>query len=163
MEELLNIVDENDIVKGVATRGEVHGNPALIHRVAHVLVFNSQGELFLQKRAMDKDVQPGMWDTSVGGHLDAGEEYTTGARREMAEELGIADADLKFLYKYRHENAYESEYVATFSCVWDGKIVTAEDEIDEGRFWSIPEIEENLDRKVFTPNFIDELGRYKAL
>ncbi len=163
MEELLNIVDENDIVKGVATRSEVHGNPALIHRVAHVLVFNSQGELFLQKRAMDKDVQPGKWDTSVGGHIDAGEDYATGARREMAEELGIAAADLKFLYKYRHENAYESEYVATYSCVWDGKIVTAEDEIDEGRFWSLPEIEENLDTKVFTPNFIDELGRYKAL
>ena len=163
MEELFDIVDKNDMVIGAATRSEVHGNPALIHRVAHVLVFNSEGELFLQKRGLSKDVQPGKWDTSVGGHLDTGESYFVGARREMEEALGITGADIKFLYKYRHENAYESEFVATFSCVWDGQIVTAASEIEEGRFWTLPEIEENLEREVFTPNFIDELGRYRAL
>lgn len=163
MEEIFDIVDENDRVRGTAARSEVHGNPDLIHRVSHVLVFNSRGELFLQKRSADKDVQPGKWDTSVGGHVDTGEDYREAAIREMHEELGIASSNIEFLYKYLHSNSYESEYVSTFSCLWDGPVTTNEQEIEEGRFWSIDEIEINLEKGLFTPNFVEELGRYRAL
>ena len=82
-EEIFTVVDKNDQPVGKATRSEVHGNPKLIHRVSHVLVFNSKGDLFLQKRGLNKDVQPGMWDTSVGGHVDFGEDYKTAALREQ--------------------------------------------------------------------------------
>ncbi|MCF8069718.1 MAG: NUDIX domain-containing protein [Desulfobacterales bacterium] len=161
MEEIFDIVDENDNVTGTATRGEVHGNPALFHRVSHVLVFNATGELFLQKRGLDKDVQPGKWDTSVGGHLDSGETYEAAAIREMEEELGIRDLAVTFLYKYSHANDYETEFVSTFSSVWDGEIVTNSDEIIKGRFWKLKEIEANIPNGIFTPNFLDELKRYK--
>ncbi len=161
MEEVFDIVDENDEVKGIATRKEVHGNPSLIHRVVHVLLFNSKGDLFLQKRALNKDVQPGKWDTSVGGHVDSGEEYLFAAFREMSEELGINPENIEFQYKYLHGNDYESEYVSTYHCVWDGEIVINRDEIDDGRFWSLGEIEENRDSDIFTPNFLDELSRFK--
>ncbi|MCK5249813.1 MAG: NUDIX domain-containing protein, partial [Spirochaetaceae bacterium] len=72
MNEIFDLVDDEDRVIGRAGRDEVHGNPALLHRVVHVLVFDGRGRIFLQKRAEDKDVQPGRWDTSVGGHVDAG-------------------------------------------------------------------------------------------
>ena len=168
MAEIFDLVDENDNVTGRASRQEVHGNPGLIHRVAHVLVFNRKGELYLQKRAADKDVQPGKWDTSVGGHVDSGEGYTEAAVRETGEELGIEiEADkLFFLYKYLHRNEYESEYVSTYKLLWDGPVMVQESEIEEGRFWSIDEIKKTETAEaesVFTPNFLDELERYLSV
>ncbi len=161
MEEWVDVVDKQDNIISKATRKEVHGNPALIHRVAHVLVFNPKGALFLQKRSFNKDVQPGKWDTSVGGHLDLGEEYQAAAWREMNEELGIVPHKIEFLYKYCHSNSYETEYVSTFQCEWDGEISVNRDEIEDGRFWSLEEIKQNIQQDCFTPNFLDELRRYK--
>ena len=161
MAEIFDIVDEADEVIASATREEVHGNPSLIHRVAHVLVFNSRGELFLQRRAPDKDVQPDRWDTSVGGHVDAGEPYDRAAAREMREELGIADVQPRFLYRYLHRNHYESEMVSTFLVHWDGPITVDPAEISEGAFWSFEEIDA-APPEIFTPNFLDELARYRA-
>ncbi len=165
MEETFDIVDENDAVIGRALRSEVHGNPALLHRVVHVLVFRSDGALYLQKRAADKDVQPGKWDTSVGGHVDAGEDYPTAALRELAEELGVAldePRELTPLYKYQHSNPFESELVQTYSLRWDAEIRPDPGEIEEGRFWTLTEIE-GADPGLFTPNFLDELKRYRRV
>ena len=157
-EEVFDIVDEQDRLVGKAARSEVHGNPTLIHRVAHVLVFDSSGELFLQKRGVKKDVQPGKWDTSVGGHVEAGEAYEDAAFREMREELGIEGTKIEFMYKYLHRNEYESEYVSTYRCVWNGPIEIQPEEIDAGRFWSLEKIRKS-DPSLFTPNFLDELER----
>ncbi len=156
MDDWFEVVDENDCVIGRARRSECHGNPALIHRVSHVLVFNSIGQLLLQKRSMDKDIQPGKWDTSVGGHLDPGEDYLTAARREMQEELGIKGCPLTFLYHSRIRNEIESENVATFLVIYDGEFHFARDEIDEVRFWNSEEIEASIGRDIFTPNFEEE-------
>ena len=160
MKEIFDIVDEADLVVGRASRTEVHGNPDLIHRVAHVLVFNAGGSLYLQKRADSKDVQPGKWDTSVGGHLDAGEDYLEAAIREMREELGISSVTPGRLYRYRHRNDYESEMVTTFLVRWDGAITVDPEEISEGRFWMLDEIDA-ADPGIFTPNFLEELERYR--
>ncbi len=162
-EELLDLVDEHDRVIGGTRRRDVHGNPALIHRVAHVIVLNDRGGIFLQKRCGTKDVQPGKWDTSVGGHVDRGETYFSAARREMAEELGITDAELRFSHKYLHRNSYESEYVATFLAEWTGDIRLDHTEIDEGRFWTASEIASKRNSGLFTPNFLDEFDRWRAL
>jgi isopentenyldiphosphate isomerase len=161
MAEEFDIVNEADEIVGRATRAEVHGNPDLLHRVAHVLVFNSGGRLFLQRRAPDKDVQPDKWDTSVGGHVDAGESYDAAARREMREELGIESGSLEHLYKYRHSNDYESEMVSTYRIIWDGPIRIDPTEITEGRFWDLDEIA-SAHASQFTPNFLDELERYRS-
>lgn len=162
MSEQFDVVNESDEVIGRAARDEVHGNPKLIHRVAHVLVFNSAGRLFLQRRAPDKDVQPDKWDTSVGGHVDAGETYADAAHREMREELGIERRTPEPLYRYLHRNAYESEMVATYRVVWDGPISVDPSEISEGRFWTLAEIDA-ADPSIFTPNFLDELARFRRL
>ena len=126
-----------------------------------MLVFNSDGAIFLQRRSPDKDVQPDKWDTSVGGHVDAGEAYEHAARREMREELGITDAELEPLYRYLHSNEYESEMVATFRATWDGPIRVDPGEISEGRFWTVAEIRSAPSSR-FTPNFLDEVRRYEA-
>lgn len=110
---------------------------------------------------MNKDVQPGKWDTSVGGHVDKGESYRDAAVREMKEELDIKSANLNYLYKYRLRNDYESEYISSYHCLWDGAIKINIDEIEEGRFWRLHEIAKKINSKIFTPNFLDEIKRYQ--
>ncbi|HKK01791.1 MAG TPA: NUDIX domain-containing protein [Desulfuromonadales bacterium] len=159
--EVFEIVDENDRVIGQAPRSRCHGDPSLVHQVAHVLVFNGRGELLLQKRSLNKDIQPGRWDTSVGGHLDPGEDYLAAACREMNEELGVSGIALTYLYASRIRNAIESENVATYLARYDGEIRFDPDEIDEIRFWKTDEIESALGRGVFTPNFEEEWALFK--
>lgn len=159
--ELFDIVDENDNVIGQAARSRCHGDPSLVHRVAHVLVFNGRGELLLQKRALTKDVQPGRWDTSVGGHLDPGESYLAAACREMAEELGIAGIPLTFMYPSQMRNDFESENVITYLARYDGEIRFCREEIDAVRFWSAGEIEAALGTGALTPNFEQEWELFK--
>ena len=88
-DELFDVVDENDVPVRTATRSEVHSEN-LIHRAVHVFVLNRNGDLYLQKRSRLKDKNPGVWDSSVSGHLDAGENYHHAAVRELGEEIGIS-------------------------------------------------------------------------
>lgn len=136
--ELFDVVDSEDRVIGQATRGEVHAK-GLLHRSVHILVFNSQGELFLQKRAMTKDENPGFWDSSAAGHVDAGEEYQVSAHRELLEELGISE-ELQFFKKFSASRETHWEHVETYSCTTDKKITINPLEISEGRFWPIPDL-----------------------
>jgi isopentenyldiphosphate isomerase len=159
-EELLEIVNKDGEVIGIAPRFEIHGNPSLIHRVVHVLVFNKKGELLLQKRSKNKDVAPGKWDTSVGGHVDPGEDLFTAAKREMEEELGITGCKPQLLYTYMHSNSYETELVHTYSCIYDGGILFNKDEIDEVRTWNIIEIRNHLGKNIFSDNFEHEIRTY---
>ncbi|WP_321531669.1 NUDIX domain-containing protein [uncultured Desulfuromonas sp.] len=154
--DFFEIVDENDQVIGLRARSECHGNPDLVHRVAHVLVFNSSGHVLLQKRSEQKDVQPGKWDTSVGGHVDPGENYLQAAYREMEEELGVSGLPLKSLYPSKIRNDFESENVMTYLVVYDGEICFNRTEIDEIRFWTPQEIAAALGTGVLTPNFEEE-------
>lgn len=161
-QEVFDIVDQNDIVIGQRSRRECHGNPVFIHRVSHVLLFNSEGQLLLQKRSLTKDVQPGRWDTSVGGHLDQGETYLAAAQREMEEELAVRGVSLHFLYPSQLRNDFESENVMTYLAVYDGTVCKNPDEIDDVRFWTEAEICEKLGRDFFTPNFEQEWALWKA-
>lgn len=159
-EEHLEIVNEKGEVIGLAPRSEIHGNPSLIHRVVHVLVFNPEGELLLQKRSLNKDVAPGRWDTSVGGHVGIGEELSLSAMREMEEELGITNREIEYLYSYIHSNPYETELVSTYRCIYQGRILFNRDEIDEVRFWSLEEIREVTGKEILSDNFEDEIKTY---
>ena len=90
-QEMFPVVDEEGNILSAATRGECHGGSMLLHPVVHLHVFNSEGQLYLQKRPDWKDIQPGKWDTAVGGHVDLDESIQQALRREVQEELGISD------------------------------------------------------------------------
>lgn len=159
--EMFDIINEAGEVVGTAPRNQCHGDPSLVHRAAHVLVFNDAGELLLQLRSMDKDIQPGRWDTSVGGHLAPGEDYETAGAREMEEELGITGVRLNYLYDYQLRNAVESENIRSFQVVYDGPVSFQRSEIDQVAFWSMKDIRLALGTGIFTPNFEQEFGLYE--
>lgn len=163
VEEIFEVLNTAGQVIGLATRSEVHSDPSLIHRVVHVMVFNKQGNLLLQKRSMNKDIAPGRWDTSVGGHVKPGEVVHEAAVREMTEELGITTSDLQFLYSYLFRNHRESELVSTFSCVCEGDIQFNSEEIDEVRFWHMKSIKEQIGTGIFSSHFEQEFSHYVRL
>ena len=159
--EFFEIVNESGEVIGTAPRSECHGDPSLVHRAAHVLVINTAGQILLQLRARTKDIQPGRWDTSVGGHLSVGETYEEAAAREMAEELGITGTAPIYLYDYRLRNEVESEDIRSFYIMYDGPVVFQAEEIDAVRLWEPDEIRAKLGTGVFTPNFETEFALYE--
>ncbi|MFQ5673331.1 MAG: NUDIX domain-containing protein [Nitrospinales bacterium] len=141
-DEILDWVDQQDNVIGQVSRKEIHAK-SLLHRSVHILVFNSRGELFLQKRVMSKDENPGLWDSSAAGHIASGETYLVSAHRELKEELGIG-ASLKPFFRIAACAETLWEHVTAYRCVSDEPIVVDAEEISEGRFWRISEIEEVL-------------------
>lgn len=128
-EELFDVVDVHDRVIGKATRKKVHDND-LIHRAVHILVFNKNHDCLLQKRSHLKDRHPGVWDSSAAGHLDAGEDYESAARRELQEELGITDTPLIRVGTLPPTPETGFEHVAIFAAVQDGKVSFPSAEIE---------------------------------
>ena len=156
-DELFPIVDEDGNEISRAPRHVCHdGKSKLLHPVVHMHLYNKKGDLYLQKRAMTKDLLPGYWDTSVGGHMSPGETPDEALKRETIEELGLIEFSSKLVKKYIWESPREKELVYSFMGTSENQPVINRDEIDEGRFWSMEEIRENLDRNVFTPNFEHE-------
>lgn len=159
--EIFPIVDETGAVVGSATRGECHDGSKLLHPVVHLHLFDSAGRLYLQQRPLWKDIQPGKWDTAVGGHIDFGEAVDEALVREVREELGVTDFAPRFLLKYLFESEREKELVYVYSCVYDGEVCPS-DELDGGRFWAVQEIEAAMGQGVLTPNFEQEFLKIKS-
>ena len=155
------MVDAEGKVVGRAPRSACHADPALIHRVSHVVVVDGAGRIYLQRRPLAKDIQPGKWDTSVGGHLDIGEDHEAGARREMREELGL-EGGLRPLYRYLWRTERETELVATYLHVAAAEPRPHPGEIDEGRWFTPAEAAELVGRGEATPNLAEELRRLAA-
>lgn len=154
-DELLDVVNERDEVVGQQPRSEVH-RLGLRHRAAHVLVFNRRGQVFLQKRSRTKDNHPGLWDSSASGHLSRGEDYDTGAGRELEEELGWRPpGQPQLVFKLGACAQTGQEFVAVYRVEGDGPFRLHPEEIEQGD-WFTPE---QIDRWVterpqdFAPSF----------
>lgn len=140
-DEIFDVVDENDQVIGQATRAEVHAEK-LVHRAVHVFVFNKRGDLLLQKRSLLKDACPGVWDSSVSGHLDAGEDYATAAVRELEEEMGIVcEGELEEIARISPCAGTGWEHVRLFRTYHDGNLRFPSAEIDAAVWFPLTEIE----------------------
>ncbi|MDD6894878.1 MAG: NUDIX domain-containing protein [Prevotellaceae bacterium] len=158
--ELFPAVDNDGNIVGTITRGEAHGGSMTLHPVVHLHLFNSQGQLYLQQRPEWKDIQPGRWDTATGGHIDLGENVDTALKREVREELGVTDFTPERLGHYIFESKRERELVFVHRTTYDGPVNPNPDELAGGKFWDIDDINANMGKGVFTPNFESEFQRF---
>jgi len=155
--EMFQLVDATGLPLGSAERSVCHGNPALIHAVVHLHVLDRDGRLCLQRRSLSKDTNPGLWDTSVGGHVAAGEPVANALLREAREELGIDAPDARPLFAYLYRSEHESEYAHCFALEHDGPLAIDPGEIAEIRFFPFAEIEAMRGTGSLTPMFEHEL------
>jgi len=137
--EIFDVVDADDQVTGTATRAEVHANQ-LLHRAVHVFVFNKRGDLLLQQRSRLKDVHPGLWDSSVAGHLDAGESYPAAALRELAEEMGIRGVIPTQVASLSACAATGWEHVRVYQARHDGPLVFPCAEVEAAMWMPVAEV-----------------------
>lgn len=162
--EWLPLVDESGKIIGKTDRLKAHKSKQMLHPVVHLHLLNSRGDIYLQKRPDNKPVQPGKWDTAVGGHVAFGESIDQALLRETAEELNINGLQPRLLERYKWESEIESELVFTFIAIYNATPQFNRNEVAAGRFWSQAEIRQNLGKGVFTPNFEFEFPRLlKAL
>ncbi len=132
--EQFPVVDENDEVRGQASRAEVHGNN-LRHRAVHILIFNHVGDLYLQQRSRWKDRHPLKWDSSAAGHVTVGENYDETARRELTEELGI-DVPLERIFRLTASSRTDNEFIWSYRGVVSGDPAPNKCEIEKGVFFA---------------------------
>jgi isopentenyldiphosphate isomerase/intracellular septation protein A len=155
-EEWLPLLNEKGEVTGKAPRSVCHSDKNCLHPVVHLHVFNSKGELFLQKRPMYK-IQPGKWDTAVGGHVSFGETVETALQRETIEEIGLQHFKATMIANYLWESDIEREYVFCFITTdYNEPISINRNELDDGRFWTLDEIKKSIGKNIFTPNLENE-------
>ncbi len=152
-DEWFDIVDKDGNIIGKAPRTICHSGPGLLHPVVHLHLIDSKNRIYLQKRNSNKKIQPGKWDTAVGGHVSSGENVETALMREAEEELGITEFKPVLIGRYVWETDVESELVYMFAAKYDKNIVFNRDEIEDGKYWKIKNIRSNAGKGLFTPNF----------
>ena len=154
--EYFPVVEPNGLVIGRALRQYCHGGEKPLHPVIHIHIIDRYSNIYLQKRSMKKDIQSGKWDTAVGGHVSYGESLIEAVHREASEELGFTDFNPIFVEAYQFESEIEKEMVHVFAAVGHYELHPDRDEVDDGRWWPIEEIDSNLGQGIFTPNFESE-------
>ncbi len=154
--EWFPVVQPNGLVVGRSSRGYCHGGAKPLHPVIHIHIIDRYSRIYLQKRSMRKDIQPGKWDTAVGGHVSYGESLLEAVYREASEELGFTEFNPIYLETYEFESSVEREMVNVFAAVGSYELCPDLDEVDEGRYWELADIDANIGRGVFTPNFESE-------
>jgi len=157
-EEIIQIVDiDNKETDSVPRR--VMREKGLIHRACYILVFNEQGQLFLQKRTATKDLYPSCWDIAAGGVVLAGESYGLSAERELLEELGVKAENFTHLFDQYFEEDENRVWGRVFSCVHNGPFVLQKEEVADGFFMDVAAIFELSSREDFTPDGINILRK----
>jgi isopentenyldiphosphate isomerase len=160
--ELVDIVDEADVVIKQASRAEMR-RQRLRHRCAYILVFNSHGKVFVHRRTATKDVYPHYWDVTVGGVVAAGEDYDTGAERELREELGFVSVGLERLFPFRYADTHTLVNGVVYRCCSDQSPRLQPEEIEIGE-WVDPEAVQRMAEGLpFCPDGLAVFERYRAI
>lgn len=162
-EEWVPLVNESGKVIGQAPRSQVHNGNKLLHPVVHLHVINRNKAILLQKRPESKLIQPGKWDTAVGGHISVGETLDQALKKEAFEEIGLENFSAKLHKTYKWESEVEAELVYLFITFDYKNYRVHSPEVEEARFWTIKQIENNLGKNIFTPNFELEFQLLKEL
>lgn len=154
--EWFPIVQPSGLVVGRSTREYCHSGEKPLHPVVHIHIIDRFSRIYLQKRSMNKDIQPGKWDTAVGGHVSYGETLVEAVFREASEELGFSEFNPIYLETYEFESGIEKEMVNVFAAVGSYELHPDMDEVDEGRWWELSEVDEAMGKGILTPNFESE-------
>ncbi len=160
-EEWVPLVDETGKITGQVPRSQVHNGSKLLHPVVHMHVINQNKAILLQKRPSSKLIQPGKWDTAVGGHISAGETLEQALRKEAFEEIGLKDFSAKLQKVYKWESEVENELVYLFTTFDYKNYNIHSNEVEEARFWTKSQVEKQIGKEVFTPNFEHEFQLLK--
>ena len=160
--EWFPVVDSNGFVVGRSTREYCHSGAKPLHPVIHIHIIDRMGRIYLQKRSMRKDIQPGKWDTAVGGHVSYGEMILEAAYREASEEVGLMAFNPIYIKSYEFESEIERELVNVFAAVGTFELHPDLDEVDDGMWWDVADIDAALGQGVFTPNFESEFQMIRS-
>lgn len=156
--EWVPLVTEEGVVTGGAPRQLVHNGSHWLHAVVHLHIISSDRRLLLQLRPKSKKIQPGRWDTAVGGHIVLGEKLADALRRETREEVGLTDFEARLSRHYVWRSDVEDEYVIVFKTNSDGPFAPGvPGEVDELRFWTAEELGKAIGTGILTPNLENEL------
>lgn len=161
-DEIVLIVDKDNSETGSASRHEMRAK-GLVHRATYILVFNGKGELFVQKRTLNKDIYPGFYDVAAGGVVLAGETYDESARREVAEELGIRHAELTPQFTFFYEEGSNRVWGGVYSCIHDGELTLQAEEVESGFFSAPEEVLALSQKEPFTPDGLYVLKRFLSV
>lgn len=153
--EWVPLVDLDGKIIGKATRKHCHSNPALLHPIARMHIFNSSGQIFLQKRLSSAETCPNMWDAAVAGHIKFGEELDTALKREALEEMNLTGFDAQAIGKNVFRTEKESELLFLFMTVYDDKIIPNLTEVQATQYFTIQQLKSM--KHQLTPALIDEL------
>jgi isopentenyl-diphosphate delta-isomerase len=139
MEEVI-LVDKNDNAIGTMEKMEAHRKGAL-HRAFSVLLFNSNGEILLQKRSATKYHSAGLWTNTCCSHPLPDEKIEDATRRRLKEEMGI-DLQPEFVYKFIYKVALEKgliehEYDHVFVGTFDGEPAINKNEVEDWKFVTV--------------------------
>ena len=159
-DETVQIVDRQNR-KTLELPRSIMRRDRLIHRAGYILVFNDRNELFVQKRTRSKDIYPGCWDAAAGGVVLAGESYEASAARELAEELGVTDTPLNFLFDHYYEDPDNRVWGRVYACRHNGPFVLQESEVESGMFMSVAEALQLSEKEPFTPDGVKILERFQ--
>lgn len=160
--EMLPLMEPSGLVYGQASRAWCHSGVKVLHPVVHLHIIDRLGHIYLQKRAMTKDLFPGYWDTAVGGHVTYGEQAVEALYREAAEELGLQAFNPVSLTTYTYETERDSEFVFIYAMIGHPDIAPDEAEVSEGKWWSPEELDAAFGKDILTPNFESEFPQIRA-
>ena len=154
--EYFPVVEPNGLVVGRAAREYCHSGEKPLHPVVHLHIIDRYSRIYLQKRPLTKKIQPGKWDTAVGGHVSYGEHFLEALFRESYEELGFNEYNPVHIMTYEFESEVEKELINIYAAVGSFELKPDPEELDGGKWWELEDIDNNMGKGVFTPNFESE-------
>lgn len=154
--EYFPVVEPNGLVVARAAREYCHSGAKSLHPVVHLHIIDRFSRIYLQKRPLSKKIQPGKWDTAVGGHVSYGEHLLEALYRESSEELGFSEFNPIHIVTYEFESEVEKELINVYAAVGHYDLKPDPEELDGGQWWELADIDEGIGKGIFTPNFESE-------
>ncbi|MBQ0093467.1 MAG: NUDIX domain-containing protein [Bacteroidales bacterium] len=158
--EMLPVVESNGMVSAQASRTACHQR-RLLHPVVRLFLINREGRFFLQKRAVTKELYPGLWDNAVTGHVLYGESFQEALFREASEEICLRRFNPLQIGGYIYKIPAERELVCVYAAVGTFSLNPNTDEVETGEYWSAEQIEKAVGKGVLTPGFEKDWRLFK--